>query len=534
MTLLNKTDIEQFIKFGKIGNELIRKEISQYLSDKLSGKLNAAKPQLKEAMPYVNALEKVLNNKALQEVSGKHPIIAEEMLAELLQWTKKTYQKIEREHPHEEEQQLFNESKEQQPSDFIRHFGNIEGRMQQKKYYTPQEFDLSFYKTKIETIPNTALNKQQSAIESLSQHFLSAWEEKLLDKILKYELEKIDQERTVFCEELYKKIEEFKKLKELLAPFTGELGRLWDLSDGVWSKTGFDVLIKYASILKKDKALNELAQVLGRFKRAEQEFEEEVFEKIVIKNNWEIDFAQKSELTGITESNDINHLLPIETVLLSSATTESIFLKKFAEKKLQTFEFQNRFLSTQEEKKEEKQKKEKETEKGPMIICIDTSGSMHGTPEYVAKVLCFAILKIALEDKRSCFLISFSTKIETLNLVDLPNSLDKIVEFLSMSFHGGTDAIPAIKYAIQLLATKEYKKADVLMVSDFIMPALDEDTSNMLENAKDNQTVFHSLTISNNSNNKILNQFNHNWIYNTENPNAMIELVKNIKSISKK
>ena len=229
---------------------------------------------------------------------------------------------------------------------------------------------------------------------------------------------------------------------------------MWDLSGGIWKRTGFDVLQKYADLLKKDKQLKELAEQLGRFRKTEKEFEEEEFEKTIFKKEWKIQHAQKSEFVGVHESDDLSSLLPSETALLSENVTESIFFKKFAEKKLQTFEFQSHFLDTTESTEKDKRQKAKESDKGPFVICVDTSGSMHGTPEYVAKVLCFAILKIAIEDKRKCYLISFSTSIQTMDLADLPNSLDKVVEFLQMSFHDGTDATPAVTHAIKILNTE--------------------------------------------------------------------------------
>lgn len=90
-------------------------------------------------------------------------------------------------------------------------------------------------------------------------------------------------------------------------------------------------------------------------------------------------------------------------------------------------------------------KEQDEDAQGPFIICVDTSGSMHGTAENVSKTLCFAILKIAIRDNRKCFLISYSTQLMTLNLTDFKTSIDKLIEFLSMSFNGGTDATPAMQ-----------------------------------------------------------------------------------------
>ena len=156
---------------------------------------------------------------------------------------------------------------------------------------------------------------------------------------------------------------------------------------------------------------------------------------------------------------------------------------------------------------------------------------MHGTPETVAKMLCFAILKLAIRENRKCYLISFSTGIQTINLTDLNNSLDKIIEFLSMSFHGGTDASPAMNEALRMLSTEDYKKADVIMASDFVMAGLTENVKNQILLAKENKTKFHSLVIGNSQNKQVIEEFDNNWVYDSNNPYCVLTLVKNIGGI---
>ena len=95
-------------------------------------------------------------------------------------------------------------------------------------------------------------------------------------------------------------------MQEALEPFTNELGRLWDMSKGSWQKLNFDVLKKYADLLQQDKALKELAEMLGRMRQAEKEFEEELFADIQLKTGWKIETANKSDLIGVHESDDIN------------------------------------------------------------------------------------------------------------------------------------------------------------------------------------------------------------------------------------
>jgi uncharacterized protein with von Willebrand factor type A (vWA) domain len=303
------------------------------------------------------------------------------------------------------------------------------------------------------------------------------------------------------------------------------------MSKGNWQRVNFDVLQKYSELLKRDKSLQELAEMLGRMQQAEKEYEEEEFTNIQIKTEWKTEHASKEDLIGVHESDDLNSLLPSEVALLSDEDTEWLFYKKFVEKKLQTFEYLSRLLAYKEEDFQDKRRKEKEDKKGPFIICVDTSGSMHGTPETIAKVLCFAILKIAIRDNRKCYLISFSTGIQTLDLTDLKNSLDKIVNFLCMSFHGGTDAIPAVREALRMLATEDYKKADVIMISDFIMSGFDPQTKQQILQAKENKTKFHSLVIGSSQNQAVVQEFDNNWIYDPTQPDRVITLVKNIHQL---
>ena len=109
-------------------------------------------------------------------------------------------------------------------------------------------------------------------------------------------------------------------------------------------------------------------------------------------------------------------------------------------------------------------------------MCVDTSGSMHGAPERIAKIVTFALSKMAIEEKRACYLVSFSTGIETLDISSFnsSNALSQLVVFLRKSFHGGTDANPALVHAVEMLQENEWKNADILMISDFIMNNLSD------------------------------------------------------------
>lgn len=305
------------------------------------------------------------------------------------------------------------------------------------------------------------------------------------------------------------------QLQQALAPLTEQLGRLWNMSLGKLRKMNFSLIQQYATRLQQNPILQDLATMLGRMQSkssSEEELQEEE-EYIHRHNRWHIDKASRSDLVGLHMSDDLSSLLATEVALLADPVLEQSFYSKYLEKKLQTFEFQGRILKAEEERRLHQIAKAKES-KGPIIICVDTSGSMESAPERVAKTLCFALLRVALEERRSCYLINFSTSIETMELGNMPGSLEALLDFLGKNFYGGTDVQPALEEALRMLHTASYRKADVLVVSDFVMPALKPTSQQALDVARDELgTRFHSLVVGSSPQQQALKGFDNCWHY---------------------
>ncbi|GHV79353.1 hypothetical protein AGMMS49944_11440 [Spirochaetia bacterium] len=478
---------------------------------------------------FADAVENILSYKTLRELSANDSSLAEQIDREIQAFIRKTKRELTQiGNPFETEQTYLREFEQIEKSNFQKIWDTTAPFLQET--YEQTVFNMEFYYRQFHETLWLSEGKVPLHFESVKEHFTEKWGGLLFQKQTLWELKFIDEQRKEFCKELYKQIEELKKLQTLLAPFLGELGRLWDMSKGRRQKINLDILKKYAELLQHDTSLRELAEMLGRMHIVLKEYEEELFAGMVLKPDWKTGYAHKEDLIGIHESGDISSMLPSETALLADTTTEQLFYKKFAEKKLQTFEYQGKFLSEEEDRR--MRQKAKEDKKGPFIICVDTSGSMHGTPETVAKTLCFAILKIAVMDNRKCYLISFSTGIETLNLTDMKNSFDKLIAFLSMSFHGGTDSMPAMHEALNMLKDGDYKKADVVMVSDFIMPAFDAQMQNDIRSAKENKTKFHSIMIGSSGNDSIIEDFDNNWIYDIHNKGCVVQMIKDIRKLA--
>ena len=402
-----------------------------------------------------------------------------------------------------------------------------------KKLSQQIETDMQPLKSQIKTAQKILEEKN-----ILLRNFKNDIEASYTERKNNWELEQIEKSRKSFMQELYDKIARFRKLENLVSPFIEDLGYLWDLSNTPFQDNGFEILQQYASLLENDEFLTELAKLLGRQGRAQSRYEKELRDKIEIITEYEPRPAYRGEISGLRLSNDISAVLPSELALYKNNKTKKYFMLKFAQKQLLSYAYErdNPILRKQITQEEVLVEKSDNEPKGPIIICVDTSGSMHGAPERIAKTVTFALAKIAMNEKRSCYLISFSTGIETLDLSSFKgaDALSKLVQFLRMNFNGGTDAAPALTHAVKQLQTNAWKNADVLMVSDFVMGGLPSGLEEEIKSEQEKETGFYSLVIGSDGNKQTLEVFNENWNYNPGNPGAQKELVCQLDTLRRR
>ncbi len=526
----------KFENFGQIADKNKRKLLAKMIfetiqkSEAFNGHFDA------EINNFIPAINQILSNKTLRALCVNDSDLSEKITQEILEFIHKTKKNMDATHLLSTDYEVLEKFRQLTKAQFrnaLNENKNILKLFFDELNVGFNEADINFYQKELAlSISSENNDNNASDFETIKAHLIEKWQQLLFKKETAFQLDLIDEKRALFCDELYEKVEELKALKEILSPFSQQLGRFWDMSMGNWQHLNFDVLKQYADLFKRDKALIHLSEMLGKMQDLERIIEAKlVANNAFTKSEWTAPRAQKSDLVGVHESDDLSSLLPSETAFLSDPNLQTIFFKKFAEKKLQTFEYQSKTLINKDIDSKNKNIKTKENGKGPFIICVDTSGSMHGTPEIVAKTLCFALLKMAIQQNRKCFLISFSTQIETLNLTDFSNAIEKLLQFLAMSFYGGTEAAPSVNEALKQLETTEYKNADVLMISDFVMPPFDELTKQKIKKAKGNQTKFHSLVIGNSQNKRLIADFDNNWIYDPNNADNMITLVQNLKKI---
>lgn len=377
-------------------------------------------------------------------------------------------------------------------------------------------------------------NKILEDNQILSRNLKAEMQKELVRRKTDWELVQIEKQRKMLLKDLYEKIEKFRKIFERLKSFTKNFGRLWDLAQGELNDNGFDVLEKYAELLENDEGLTALAEMIGRHHDEEKKYHKELRSKIVVETVYDPEPAYKGEIAGVRLSDSLQDALPSELALYSNPSSQQIFKMKYAQKQLLSYSYtRNIEYKKSHEATEEVEVGETIEKKGPMIICVDTSGSMQGTPERVAKTVAFALAQKSLEEERGCYLISFSTGIETMDLSSF-NSTDGItnlVKFLHMSFNGGTDANPALEYSVKLLKEKDWKNADVLMISDFVMGSLGTELEEEIKAQQEKKCRFFTLAVTSNGNNEVISVFDKNWIYDINTKDSGARFIRQLEEM---
>lgn len=229
--------------------------------------------------------------------------------------------------------------------------------------------------------------------------------------------------------------------------------------------------------------LKEIVDMIGRDKDSSKEEKDTVVYRFlpttVAKN------SSVEEIDRVESGDNLERVLPVELSM-----PEDIFFKRYATKELQQFASPGK----DKPKKIEEHRKDPRLTKGPIIVSIDTSGSMSGKPQKIAFSLLKQLLRIAKKQKRPCYLICFSVRSKSIDLAK-PRNWSKINNFLEHSFSGGTNGEQMLSEATRVLQKGTYEMADILIVSDFEFPVPNTSTMEKINKEKTLGTRFYGLRI---------------------------------------
>lgn len=245
--------------------------------------------------------------------------------------------------------------------------------------------------------------------------------------------------------------------------------------------------------------LKEIVDIIGRDKEPSREEKDTIIYKFlpvtVAKN------SSVEEIDRVESGDNLERVLPVELSM-----PEDLFFKRYATKELQQFSSPGK----DKPKKVEEHRKDPRLTKGPIIVSLDTSGSMEGQPLKIAFSLLKQLLRMAKKQKRPCYLISFSVRAKSIDLAK-PRNWSKLDHFLGYSFSGGTDGEQMLAEALKVLKTGTYEMADVLVISDFEFPAPKATTMAKISKEKALGTRFYALQIGHSSH-KYHNVMDKIWI----------------------
>ena len=284
------------------------------------------------------------------------------------------------------------------------------------------------------------------------------------------------------------------------------LGRGWDLSLGILRHAGWRDVLRLGALVERLPELRELVRALGRLQDADatDSTTERVFlpmRRLEEERREVRTPLVPADTRGVERSGSVARMLPAEAAVLGHPRLRMLWHARRAERALLTYRVEGVEIErtlVEQEATEESQTRQPRRERGPILAVIDTSGSMHGLPETVAKALVLEALRTAHAEKRQCRVYAFSGPSQALEH-ELALSFDGVaalLNFLGHTFGGGSDPTEAMTRVLSQLRSDEWARADVLLVSDGEWPAQPR-LKDAVRSARTKGVRFHGIQIGN-------------------------------------
>jgi len=252
----------------------------------------------------------------------------------------------------------------------------------------------------------------------------------------------------------------------------------WGIGQGNAQELPYEDKLKIAELLITNRKFRRLAQIIGRFKRL-----------AICKWTNKVK-KEPSEVYDVTTGNDLTFILPNELLLLTVPEAETLFHKKFVERQLLQYDLEAK----------------ERVAKGDLVVCVDNSGSMEGDREIWSKAVAIALLEIAVKEKRNFVCIHFGDKSDPLKIIEIRKDdtpterVRKIIELASYFLGGGTDFEKPLNEALKFIDNPDYKKGDIVFITDGECEISDKFTTKFLELKKKKEFKVISVVINGRSN----------------------------------
>jgi uncharacterized protein with von Willebrand factor type A (vWA) domain len=226
---------------------------------------------------------------------------------------------------------------------------------------------------------------------------------------------------------------------EALAAAGNVLG--WNTGDGSDIQASVEEKMALSNQLMQNRMVRKIFEIAGR-----------MLETAAQKRR-SMDPEGMGELAGVSLGNDLARLLPGEFQKLAFPEMSDLFYLQYLDKTLMEYEVKGKT----------------EQGKGPLVLCVDISGSMNGMREIWAKALVLTMMKLARQDKRQLRIVLFAGSVRKITDVEpFQASFADVMEQIAMAYNGsGTDFIPPLRSALSAIERQAHlKKADIVFLTD--------------------------------------------------------------------
>jgi uncharacterized protein with von Willebrand factor type A (vWA) domain len=255
----------------------------------------------------------------------------------------------------------------------------------------------------------------------------------------------------------------------------------WDQIRGVLRSEGWQEVLRIRRLLERLPELERLIRRLGRTQPAEErdatlQTTVELVEQAIAQRPERRTVRvpdMPGETRGVHRSDRIARMLPAEAMLLGHPLLRLVWHARRAERTLLSYEDDDRMQELRLHRSTVTRPRigpqpGKRPDMGPILLCVDTSGSMQGGAEAVAKAVVLEAMRTAHAQHRSCHVFAFGGPDELIEMELALDSagIDRLTRFLGQAFRGGTDICGPLEKAIAKLEDQRWQLADLLIASD--------------------------------------------------------------------
>jgi len=225
---------------------------------------------------------------------------------------------------------------------------------------------------------------------------------------------------------------------------SSEESRSWGTGLGAGGRSSPGRQIELGRRLATNPKLRKLAAVVGRMREQALALRRRPFERV------------SEEVFDVRLGRDLERLLPPELLALGHPLLRRDFARRLLEGRLLSYSLRGA----------------DERGRGPMIVCLDGSGSMAGDKEIWSKAVVLTLLEIARRQRRLFRFICFSSADTPLFTLDLnPRERHEVQEDRALDVAeyfpgGGTDFETPLTAAVECLAAARYRRGDVVLITD--------------------------------------------------------------------